>query len=417
MKRISKKTIFILGLIVFVLIGGYFLPKVFINNTEESKIDLDNNMLSFMVETTDGNYEQSQNIPLEDYIFNPESSNCDNGGKISWNMETSKIQVTTNKSDKCHAVFDKYDFTKSCKWGYENNLACDIVKKKDDTLIYHNGTIKSGDIIIDAQDYSYRYSGASNIVNNYVCLGKNNTVMGLCDDNDLYRIIGLFKNNNGRYEIKLIKNTPYEDDNAKTTTNTTSGKGYYWSGSNLNEKNTWKDSILNTTILNINYLQSLPSYIQSKIADHIYVTAGAAASGIYVFEEYQYEIKNLNQGSYATDIDKTFEGKIGLMYITDYGYSAYKEAWSAKTLFEYSDVNIKNNNWLYINDNKTIEWIITRHSPDMDYAFTISSIGAVFSYSYNVYNSILAVRPVFFLESSTILKSGDGTINNPYRIS
>ena len=159
MKKYKKAILSMLITITFVLL---IIANYIISKNSESIIENNSNMLSFMVETTDGNYEQSQNIPLEDYIFNPESSGCDNGGKISWNMETSKIQVTTNKSDKCHAVFDKYDFTKSCKWGYEDNFGCYLIKNKDNTLIYHDGKPDyegMENYELEAKDYNYRFSG------------------------------------------------------------------------------------------------------------------------------------------------------------------------------------------------------------------------------------------------------------------
>ncbi len=126
----------------------------------------------------------------------------------------------------------------------------------------------------------------------------DNTATGACADNDLYRIIGLFPNDSGEYEMKLIKNTPYEGSDAQTGSSyTASGKGYYWSGSSSNQKNTWKDSTLNTETLNKTYLQSLPSYVQSKITTHTYITGGNTYDNIskkYVYDAYQNEIKNLS---------------------------------------------------------------------------------------------------------------------------
>ena len=62
---------------------------------------------------------------------------------------------------------------------------------------------------MDAEDYSYRYAGASEKVNNYICFG------GPCSNNpeeeenysNLYRIIGLFPTDSSHttYQMKIIK--------------------------------------------------------------------------------------------------------------------------------------------------------------------------------------------------------------------
>ncbi len=307
----------------------------------------------------------------------------------------------------------------------DGSASCTIAKKvsSDTTLIYHDGTNKSGDTVIDANDKSYRYSGKSDIVNNYVCLGANNAATGACDKNDLYRIIGLFPNASGEYEMKLIKNTPYEGSDAETGSSyTASGKGYRWSGSSSNQKNTWKDSTLNTVTLNQNYIKTLPSYVQNKITTHTYITGGNTSANIqskYVYEAYKNEINNPDIGQYATEEDRTYDkGKIGLMYASDYGYGAYKDAWTAKKLTYYDDANVTANNWLYINDNKTNEWLITRTSDVSDYVFLVYDAGYVYYSTTYVYGRVYAVRPVFYLESSAaIMPGGTGEKTTPFRIS
>ena len=51
-------------------------------------------------------------------------------------------------------------------------------------IYYHNSTLANG-----AGDNSYRYAGASNSVNNYICLGSDKAT---CPDANLFRIIGVF---------------------------------------------------------------------------------------------------------------------------------------------------------------------------------------------------------------------------------
>ncbi len=429
MKKISKKVILMLVFIVLVLIGGYFLPKVFTNKNEKPKIDLNNNMLSFMIETTDGNYEQSQNIPLENYIFNPESSGCDNGGKISWNMETSKIQVTTNKSDKCHAVFDKYDFTKSCKWGYEDNFGCYLIKNKDNTLIYHDGKPDYEDMEnyeLEAGDLSYRFTGGNDVVKNYVCFGSDDAT---CPDDNLFRVIGLYINEEERYNIKLIKNDVANNDLAGSNETYTTDvnlmdyyKGkkskiswYLWQKDNDNSEKfvaNWFDSTLNTVNLNDNYLNTFTEKWKKLIHNYPFQVGGADLD-IYGITNakmiYDYELGNKSIKKYDTnDI-------IGLMYISDYLYAADSKYWSYTT----GNSEIKdtyrlaiNDNWMYMG---IAEWTITKNNFWDNNAFFVSSNGDVITHYAHKNDS--AIRPAFYLKKEIKRIDGDGTINNPYRIS
>ena len=65
--------------------------------------------------------------------------------------------------------------------------------KSDITKIYHHDASLSN----GAGDNSYRYAGASESVNNFVCFGSTESP---CPTDNLYRIIGVFGNN-----VKLIK--------------------------------------------------------------------------------------------------------------------------------------------------------------------------------------------------------------------
>ena len=46
------------------------------------------------------------------------------------------------------------------------------------------------------------------------------------------------------------------------------------------------------------------------------------------------------------DATTTVTSKIGLMYVSDYGYAAAPSAWTT-ILYNYDDATIKNKNWLY----------------------------------------------------------------------
>ena len=50
-------------------------------------------------------------MPREGYIFNERLSGCENGGTLTWNSETNKVIMESNKSDRCYVYFDKQSFS------------------------------------------------------------------------------------------------------------------------------------------------------------------------------------------------------------------------------------------------------------------------------------------------------------------
>ena len=102
--------------------------------------------------------------------------------------------------------------------------------------------------------------------------------------------------------------------------------------------------------------------------------------------------------------------KIGLMYVSDYGFAASPDYWT-ESLWNYSDTTLKSNNWMYAG---IYEWSISRNSSYRNDAFALYSGGRANS-DYGV-SSSRAVRPVFYLTSSTTYVSGSGSSADPMRI-
>ena len=102
-------------------------------------------------------------------------------------------------------------------------------------------------------------------------------------------------------------------------------------------------------------------------------------------------------------------GYIGLMYPSDYGYSALSSSCERTTnLDSYNSAKCAGQSWLY---GKGYEWTLT---PDS------SSSNAVFSLRYNGYvyidiaNYGCSFRPVLYLDASVYKIDGDGSLKNPY---
>ena len=290
-------------------------------------------------------------------------------------------------------------------------MACDIARlyneenQETNGLYYHNADLANG-----ANDNSYRYAGAN--PNNYVCFGSDEES---CPADNLYRIIGVF---NG--QLKLIKadyagesvlgTAPYDSTNPNSTYykgSLSSIPYYYWSGSSGNSSNVWSSSTLNTSILNGTYLTTIGSEWSDLIATTEWQVGGAAEDIVYnspVQTAYNYEVG-------ANKANTTYSAKIGLMYVSDYGYAASPENWNTNMGRLDTDTN-RNNNWMHMG---AAEWTISRISDFTYSAFYVLDTGYVYLNGYVFITR--AVRPSFYLESSVEFSSGTGTSTDPYRLS
>ena len=212
---------------------------------------------------------------------------------------------------------------------------------KETSIYSHDSSLANG-----ANDYSIRYSGPSEEVNNFVCFGSDET---LCPTDNLYRIIGVFDENytgvSGAPLVKLIK-YDYANSNllgtdgdykGETTPTTNYYKGslstintYYWNYKATNgATNTWSTSLLNKTNLNTNYLNNIGTTWENKIATTTWKVGGNTYANIVTKTPsvaYQNEIVNPDATN-TTDNATTYDAKIGLMYVSDYGFAASPSAW------------------------------------------------------------------------------------------
>ena len=285
-------------------------------------------------------------------------------------------------------------------------------------LYLHDGVGTYTNAAEEAGDNSYRYSGSN--PNNFVCFGSDSET---CENDNLYRIIGVFGN-----EVKLIKydyansnmlgtdgdyntNTFTASSNPTYRGNHTTINRYHWN--NQTATNTWSESGLNTVNLNtnyINYLNEIDAKWVNMIANHDYQVGGNTWENIITAvgkQKYENELVNP-----ASDIKET--AKIGLMYVSDYGYAADPSYWTTEMYREDGqDYRLAaTSNWMYMG---LWEWTISRHSSNMVNLFGMGVIGYVGNGHVNT-NSNTA-RPVFYLESAVTYVSGNGTIDSPIRLS
>ena len=331
-------------------------------------------------------------------------------------VDESSTNTSMNKTFKAGVAVKAYDREK------DPTLAEYVISQYtgtqgDNGIYYHNSTLANG-----AGDNSYRYAGAN--PNNYVCFGSDTSP---CPEDNLYRIIGVFDN-----QVKLIKANIAKSNLLGTDGAYNSDTTYKWSSlsscpsstaynsnngiyqlANKNiiaipepgagECNEWKYSDLNTTNLNTNFINNIGITWSNKIATTTWKVGGGSSTYLYDVPKtaYQYEV---GSSASTTTVDK----KIGLMYVSDYGFAADQSAWTTK-LSSYNSNTSKN--WLYLG---STAWTLSRNAGNSLYAFFVVSDGTVY---FNDVGSIgHGVRPSFNLLSSTTYVSGSGTMSDPVRI-
>ena len=118
----------------------------------------------------------------------------------------------------------------------------------------------------------------------------------------------------------------------------------------------------------------------------------------------------------TTDNKTEYTAKIGLMYVSDYGFAAEPSAWTL-TMESYNDATATSTNWMYMG---LYDWTISRNADNSNRAFFVNSAGYVlyyFVYNYGLYGGDVSynngVRPSFNLLSSITYVSGSGSASDP----
>ena len=291
----------------------------------------------------------------------------------------------------------------------------------------------------------YRYYGAN--PNNYICLDMEGG--STCPDKHLYRIIGsIYEEKENTNRIKVIKATRLTDGTTKGfswdykvnngsgsydniwatitsgnySNSLTSGSqlmkllnsGLWWNGTSGSYYNN------STTATNINFTNyKLSDKAKSYITTSRYYLGGYNNNNDnypqLTNEMYGYERGTLR---YNTDRPLYWEGMVGLMYLSDYGYAAGNTCVTGTKLYNY-DGGCKNKDWLRMTTSSNYtyghEWLMSLSSAYSDGVFGVYSSGNV-RFSYHSSDGSL-VRPVFYLNSSASISEGDGTLNAPYILS
>ena len=310
----------------------------------------------------------------------------------------------------------------------------------------------------DSCTYTLAYDGTTD--NNLRYVGKNP-----CNyvkiDNEIWRVIGVMNNiddGTGKKEtrIKLIRNESigaYSWDSSESSVNSgygvnewsqadlmkllnpgyeseTVGGSLYYNNSSGNCYSNWKNGTkacdFTTTGLKTN-LKNLVGNTLWNTGTNGTNDYKSASNGL-ASHFYSYE-RSGNNGKICTSSTScndtvtrttTWNGKIGLMYPSDYGYatsggtSMNRANCLAKELYNWVEASDSyNNDWLYNSSNW--QWTVSPRAGSSNAydVFRVSSYGYV--RSRDAYRAGL-VRPSVYLISKTSILGGEGTLENPYEI-
>ena len=260
----------------------------------------------------------------------------------------------------------------------DNSGLYTITHPKDNTLQIGN----------DKDITEYRYRGAS--PKNYVTF-----------NNEVWRILGVFPTDDGTGKI---------ENRIKIVRNESIGIKYWDTGGS----NNWARPATLNTELNTTYLNSLDSTAQTMIETAKYYLGGYKNTSTTPVDMYNYERKISGSSYYYGSNPNSWTGKLGLMYLSDYGYAS--DVCETKELYNNSSSNdlraCNTTNWLY--NIKVNDWLLPQDASLSNYAFNVYSDGLA-SYG-NVNNNQFAVRPVLYLTSSAKIIGGNGTSSSPYTL-
>lgn len=256
---------------------------------------------------------------------------------------------------------------------------------------------------------NYRYYGAN--PNNYVyfnCDDYSNQSSSTCE---VWRIIGVFNNGILTHQIKIIRNESIgtyqttEVGNEEIGAFTDSYLSYTLNNEAGSKEATYWSRTLGTCNLNIKYKCDFSktglknTTTRDLISNVSWFIPNSIEGDLYPNELYQGEI----------DGSTTAGEMISIMYKSDYGYATDIRKCNIQVNL-YNSSECTENNWLFLGSR---EWIMGTTENNYYKAYIVAENGAVGTYSLT---SEANVRPTLYLKTEQTIKSGTGTLADPYQL-
>jgi len=262
----------------------------------------------------------------------------------------------------------------------------------------------------------------------------------------MWRIIGVFKNSSGDWNLKLIRNTILTSDELPSTytyngtsfriRSTNGGNYVIWNSTKTaTNYNDWTTASLQYWLNGSDgYFGTLSSGAQALV-DKTY-TYYLGNVGVYTTPEQDTTISaynnergsivcssNITENTHTNNCNiwygnkATWSGKVALLYPSDYGYSSNSSCWT-RALYGYSN-GCQNKSWIFESFNiSDIEWLLSPASHRLEYATELSPAGFIRNgRSASGYNNENGARPVLnLLASASIDANHTGSSSDPYII-
>ena len=408
----NNRKVFYSVIIVLTLLFGVFsfLTIKSYSNKEEPKTKekvLERETFTTYISDGNGHYKKYTStdgtLYPSGYAYNQGISYCEDldGNRLDIvpTYANNKFTLESDKTAFCYLYFD-------------------IKLTASEKLIASGELWSSG---LEGDGYRYVGRGAYNsetTPSNFICFGTSDKTE--CKNNEakyMYRIIGVFPDNNGNQHLKLIslKQLGAYAWNVDDTTDTDWADSDMYAGLNGSYflTNTAYDYLQNETWLN-----KIEDWTWSAVNTKTYSNSGLDYYSITTEVMYLHEMNATSKENYcgACVIGEwsTPTAKIGLMYASDYQMSLGSSAVSYTSESDYESLVT---GWMHQSNNDitadTSEWTLSRYG---DFGGDFLA-WRVHSDGYVIYNGVLntyGVRPVFHLTSDAIISGGNGEYTNPY---
>ena len=272
----------------------------------------------------------------------------------------------------------------------------------------------------DSCAYTLAYDGTSD--NNLRYVGKNPcNYVTFNGEKAGWRIIGVLNTPEGQ-RVKLIRATSignlswdYSSKGDFTNNWTTSSLQTLLNSGAYYNRTTGQYYNNSTTATTLDFTSNgLTDEAKNQIDTITWKIGGPIGVRVLASTWYTYERGTLVYTGRPTE----WQGKVGLMYPSDYGYatsggtSMNRESCLATILYDWDTArDCKNNDWLL--DSSNIQWTLTPNT-DSTNVFDVDDTGYV-TYSSHAY-ALRSVWPSVYLIPSTFIFGGEGTLENPFEI-
>ena len=371
------------------------------------------------------NYYKNQTVPGNDTYTGYTHGTFKNGKKYTEMVTGEFPALKTDQTIKFNLIiqFPDNNENQDSEKGktFNGKVAVNYEPKYISTYLTKLDKTKNGLEEDTTPDKNIRYVGAS--PKNYLKF-----------NGETWRIIGVFNNittidENGEEKkeslVKIVRN----DSLGNYSWDSSNGYGINeWSQADLmTELNTdyidtsktsgttkWFNSNNNAKNGTYEYKNNITSDFIDKVAKVRWNLGGYkypddSALNMYNYERGTLHVNNPSDGITRTN---TWDGKIALIYPSDYGYASTDTACRDSMQSKTNDVyNCKNENWLF---NSAKQWTLSPYTRGVNSVFAVHSGG----FGYDGYASdATGVRPALFLKSDVVRAGGTGeSVENAYTL-